>query len=389
MRPVPRRPLASPLAADAALAAVLVAASLVEPLLRRGEWHDTGLLEPGALLVAECAVLVARRCHPVAVWAATGLIASVYGLGTYPDPALHYGVLVGIYSVAAHSSRRTSLRAGIVTALCILGVLLVDGTRSDLMDWAFVYLTAGTAWLLGEMMRTQRAYAAELEAKAEDLERRRQEEASRAVADERVRLARELHDVTAHHVSVIAVQAEAGQALLPGQPDRAADVLAGIATSARQALGDLRRLLGVLRSDADGGGAGAKEAERAPQPGLAAVPALVDHVRAAGVPVELKVEGTPAPVEAAVDVSAYRIVQEGLTNVLRHAGPCAAEVVVRYDGEELVVEVSDDGARNGSAANGGGLGLVGMRERAAMLGGRLEAGPRPGGGFAVRARLPL
>ncbi|HEX9993067.1 MAG TPA: histidine kinase [Acidimicrobiales bacterium] len=363
----------APLLVDALFAVALAAASLVEPLMRRGDWEHAALLAPCLLLVAECAVLVARRRHPVAVWLAAGVVASAYGLSSHPDPTLHYGVMVAVYSVAAHSSRRTSIRAGVATAAIVLAVLLVD-RGADFADWTTTYLTVGTAWLLGESMRANRAHAA-------GLARRREEEARRAVADERVRLARELHDVTAHHVSVIAVQAEAGQALLPDRPERAAEVLEGIATSAREALGELRRLLGVLREDSAAGG------DRVPQPGLGALPALVDQVRAAGLPVDLRVEGDAQPVPAAVDVSAYRIVQEGLTNVLRHAGPCSAAVVVRYEPGAVALEVADDGAGPPSG-DGDGLGLVGMRERAAMIGGHLEAGPRPGGGFAVRARLP-
>jgi signal transduction histidine kinase len=302
----------------------------------------------------------------VAVWLVEGILVSTYGLGPWPDPHLQYGVLIAVYTVSAHTARSTARWAGVVTAVAMGAVLLVDPEGTDVLDWAFNFLSVGTAWLLGDNMRTSRAAS--------------NEQAQRAVAEERVRLARELHDVTAHHVSVIAIQAEAGQALLPTDPGRAAEVLERIADSSREALGDLRRLLGVLRSDGEPG-------ERAPQPGLAALPDLVANIEQAGVPVDLRVEGVAPRLDATVDLSAYRIVQEALTNVVRHAGPAHATVTVRYEGHEVGLEVADDGV--GPYGNGaGGLGLAGMRERVALLGGQFDAGPRPGGGFAVRARIP-
>ncbi|MDQ4071058.1 MAG: sensor histidine kinase, partial [Actinomycetota bacterium] len=339
----------------------------------------------GLLLVAENAVLAARRLHPVAVWLTTGVLIAVYGLGPYPDPWLHYGPMVALYTVAAHSSRSTSRRAAIVTAVAILTVLLADWGSADVVDWTGAYVTSAAAWLLGENVRTQRAYAREMAARAEEAERRRQDEARRAVAEERLRLARELHDVTAHHVSVMAIQAEAGQALLPDDPGRAAETLARISASARQALGDLRRLLGALRDDGD-----PATETLSPQPGLAALPKLAEEVSSAGVPVDVRVEGEPGALGGTVDVSAYRIVQEALTNVLRHAPGARADVVVRYEADEVEIEVANDGAGNGQVPSqqGRGHGLVGMRERAAMLGGRLEAGPGDGGRFVVRAWLP-
>jgi signal transduction histidine kinase len=354
------------LVADVGLAALVLAAFVVELWARDDIGPEDRPWTALALLTLEAVVLVPRRRHPVVVWLAEGIIVSTYGLGPWPDPHLHYGVLVAMYTVAAYTSAATSRRAALVTATVMGLVLLVDPEDTDVLDWAFNFLSVGTAWLVGENLRTSRAV---LTGNAE-----------RAVAEERVRLARELHDVTAHHVSVIAIQAEAGQALLPDDPGRAAEALERIAESSREALGDLRRLLGVLRSEDETG-------ERAPRPGLAALPQLVAHVEAAGVPVALHVEGEPTPLATAVDLSAYRIVQEALTNVVRHAGPAHATVTVRYGPEDVGLEVSDDGV--GPYGNGGGgLGLTGMRERATLLGGDFDAGPRPGGGFSVRARLP-
>ena len=355
------------LVTDAAVAAIVLAAFLVELWASDDAGPDDRPWTAVALLVAESLVLLARRWHPVLVWVTSGVVVSAYGLGPWPDPHLHYGVLVAAYTVAAHTSAATARKAGLAAAVAMGAVLLVDPGGADILDWAFNFLSVGTAWLLGESIRTSRAAAGD--------------QAQRAVAEERVRLARELHDVTAHHVSVIALQAEAGQSLLPDDPQRALEVLERIGTSAREALGDLRRMLGVLRSEEEPG-------ERSPQPGLGALPALVAHVRQAGVPVELHVEGTPTPLDAAVDLSAYRIVQEALTNVLRHARARHATVTITYDDAGVGLEVADDGMGPPSRGRGQGMGLAGMRERAALLGGDLEVGPRPGGGFAVRARLP-
>ena len=368
---------------DAAFAAALTCAALVEFFV--GMPVDERSWAGGLLLFAENAALVFRRSHPVAVWAMCGTIVAAYGLGPYPDPWLHYGAMVSLYSVAAHSSRSRSRRAAGATAAIIFAVLLADGGNADAVDWTGVFITSAAAWLLGENVRTQRAYANEMAARAEEAERRRDDEARRAVAEERLRLARELHDVTAHHVSVMAVQAEAGQALLPADPERAAQTLGRIAASAREALGDLRRLLGVLRDDGGAEGEG-----RAPQPGLDALPQLAEEVQEAGVPVTLRLEGVRDTLRSSVDVSAYRIVQEALTNVMRHAPGAHADVVVRFDSDAVEIEVTNERAANGDGTppNRRGLGLVGMRERAALLGGRLDAGPEGDGRFVVRARLP-
>ena len=202
------------------------------------------------------------------------------------------------------------------------------------------------------------------------------------MAEERLRLAQELHDVVAHSMSVIAVQAGMGAHIIDTKPDEARWALESIADTSRSTLQEMRRLLGVLR-DEDGARA------HAPAPGLADLGRLVDDVRGAGVPVSLAVEGTPDAVPHGVELSVYRVVQEGLTNVIKHAGSAHASVTVRCRPDEVEVEVVDDGRGAAVAPNGsGGHGLVGMRERAALWGGTLDAGPRPGGGYRVRARLP-
>ncbi len=214
---------------------------------------------------------------------------------------------------------------------------------------------------------------------AEERAERSEEHAQRAVDDERSRIARELHDVIAHSVSVMTVQAGAVRRLLKPDQEREREALLTVEETGRQALTEMRRLLGVLRQSDE-------KAALAPQPGLATLEQLVAQVREAGLPVELRVEGEEIALPPGIDLSAYRIVQEALTNALKHAGPARAWVVVRYGADEVEVEVANDGVSNGGS---GGYGLIGMRERAALYGGDLTAGPRDGGGFTISARLPV
>jgi signal transduction histidine kinase len=373
-----------PIVADGALAAVVLAVALVEVGLNDEQTLDRyDRVLSTTLLVLMSVVIVFRRRHPVAVWLASGVLISIYGVASFPDPMLPYGPLIAVYTVAAYTSWRTSMITGIVTAAVIAGGMIID-PHDDLVDWLVAFLSTTTAWLIGNNVRTYRAYTSELEAKAERLDRDRRAEAERAVADERLRLARELHDVAAHHVSVIALHAEAGQALLPDDPERADQSLAVIGEVARTTLTELRRVVGVLRDD--------QAAPLAPQPGLDQLPLLVDEVERAGLPVTLEVSGTPGSISRTLDTSVYRIVQEALTNVLRHAGPATAHVRIGYEPGAVAVEVLDDGVGTANGAGpvlpDGGHGLEGMKERAAMLGGTLTAGARPDRGFAVVARLP-
>jgi signal transduction histidine kinase len=246
-----------------------------------------------------------------------------------------------------------------------------------------VLAIAAVAWLVGFAYHERNRRTAELTARAERAERERETEARAAAAEERARIAREMHDVVAHSLSVMVVQAGAAEAMLDADPERARRPLAAVQQTGRSALTELRRMLGVLREMADEGPG------LAPQPGLSALDELARQVREAGLPVNVRVEGEPRPLPPGIDLSAYRIVQEGLTNALKHAGPATAEVVVRYGPRELELVVRDDGRGRGPSANGGGHGLLGMRERVALYGGDLTAGPRPEGGFALAARLPL
>jgi signal transduction histidine kinase len=341
--------------------------------------------------------LAARRRFPEAVLGigvASGLAVAALGL---PPIVLGIAILVAVYSVAAYGDRWASL-AGLAAAAVGSAAIQLTPARFQWPTPVTNTLIIGAAWLLGHFAHNYRAYAARLEERTAELERARQELARRAVTEERLRLARELHDVVAHAISVIAVQSGVGAHVAGTQPQEAAKALAAIEATSRAALTELRRLLGVLRRDSE------PQGDLAPVPGLADLEGLLAEVAKAGLAVRLRVEGTPSPLPAGVDLSAYRIVQEALTNVVKHAGPARAQVVVGYRDHDVTVEVTDDGrgvtAPTGDGGRGltaptgddqarVGHGLIGMRERVAAFGGDLEAGPRPSGGFRVAARLPL
>jgi signal transduction histidine kinase len=368
----------------ALVAAGLSTAVFVENPVIRGLPRGT-LALAYALALLHTLPLAARRRFPAAVLVtsvASGLAVAASGL---PPEILVMVILVAVYSVAAYGDRWVSL-AGLAAAE--VGSAAVQLTPGRFQNPTPVTngLIIAAAWLLGHFVGVRRAHAARLERTAE-LERARAELARRAVVEERLRLARELHDVVAHSISVIAVQSGVGAHVAKTQPEEAARALAAIEATSRAALTELRRLLGVLRQE------GEPEGSLAPVPGLADLDALLAEVAKAGLAVRLGVEGTPSQLPAGVDLSAYRIVQEALTNVVKHAGPARAQVVVGYGDRDVTVEVTDDGrgvtAPTGDGRAGVGHGLIGMRERVAAFGGDLEAGPRPGGGFRVAARLPL
>jgi signal transduction histidine kinase len=293
-------------------------------------------------------------------------------------------MLLAFYSVGANCDDRRSL---FVAAAALAAIAAVDLAQPGFFNSnatsprPSAWLAFAIAWLVGRDLRRRRQRMADLESRALLLEHEREEKARLAVAEERGRIARELHDVVAHAVSVIVVQAQAGPHLLP-DPERASGVFRAIESSGRDALAELRRLLGILRSED-------QQLAIGPQPGLDSLHSLIEQVRASGLPVELRVEGEPVHLPAGIDLSAYRIVQEALTNVVKHAGEASAEVVIRYRERELELDVVDDGRSGITSVNGSGHGLIGMRERVALYGGTLETGARNGGGYAVRARLPL
>jgi signal transduction histidine kinase len=256
-----------------------------------------------------------------------------------------------------------------------------NGESYSAGDFGFITVLSLAPWLVGKAMRGRLAHLDVLETQAARAERAQEERARAAAKEERARIARELHDVIAHSVSVMVVQAGAAEEVLRQAPERALEPIRAVQDTGRAALAEMARLLGMLRRDAE-------ELGLAPQPGLDDLGALVGEARAAGLPVQLHVEGESRPLPVGADLSAYRIVQEALTNARKHAREAQATVTVRYTSDALELEVLDNG-QGGKSAREGGHGLIGMRERVALFGGELDAGPNAGGGFRVHARLPL
>jgi signal transduction histidine kinase len=301
-------------------------------------------------------------------------------------------VIAALYTVAAYRPRSISVPALIV---CLVGslVAILSWAPSNVVDstWAFCGVAAVfagpalLAWLLGDSMQWRRGYYRGLEERAARLERERDAQSQIAVAAERARIARELHDVVAHHVSVMVVQADGAAFALKAAPDQAQTALTAISRTGRQALTEMRRLLGVLRSADD------DNAELEPQPGVEQLAKLLEQARATGLPVSFAVEGVPRQLPTGAALATYRIVQESLTNARKHGGPTVtAAVTLRFCEEQLAIKVTDDGRRTGAAIRGDGQGhgLIGMRERVEIYGGSVSAGPWPGG-WRVVATLPL
>lgn len=332
--------------------------------------------------------LAARRRLPLLVLAVTAvLVALTYLAGeVHQGPFIILPVLVALYTAAEHGDRRAAVIAAVGVALALLGGLLVATGVVDALGvlWGIGWLAA--AVVTGEVVRNRRDYMAAVEARAMEAERTREEEARRRAGEERLRIARDLHDVVAHNLSTINVQAGVAAHLLDSGPEPARSALLAIKQASKDALTELRSTLGVLRETDEPG----EGAPREPAPGLARLDALVARTTAAGLPVELSVDGTPKQLPGQVDLAAYRIVQESLTNALRHAGDARATVRLTYGDDTLEVVVDDDGrGTTAGPARHGGHGIAGMRERAAATGGDLDVGPRPGGGFRVRATLSL
>ena len=335
--------------------------------------------------------LAFRRRWPVPVLYATLVGLVVYLVGEYPGGPVFLGVFIAIGTVASILATREAVPHVVVAVVVLAGAALVRGSTgsgdpTDDNVWAhLVYLSwTVVAFFIGKAIRDRRELLAGLRERNRHLEETREEEARRRVAEERVRIARDLHDIVAHNIAGISLQAATGAHVATAHPDQAHQALLAIREASKQTLDELRSTLHLLREGEDA-------APLAPTPGLDALPTLVTSVEAAGIPVDLEVLGDVSDVPDAVAGATYRIVQESLTNVMRHAGP--ATVVVRLestpDGIDLRVE--DDGRGASAAPDGapGGHGLAGMRERVLALGGSVAAGPRPGGGYAVRAWLPV
>ncbi|WP_225822680.1 sensor histidine kinase [Streptomyces naphthomycinicus] len=383
---------AHPLALDAALAAgvlvCMVAGSFAVP---RGEHGITwGMRTPAVLslllMLAGAVALVFRRRAPRTVLAVTGTVSLVELVTGDPRAPVAMSAVVALYTVAATTDRPTTWRLGLLTMTVLTAAAMLAGPlpwyaqeNLGVLAWTGIGATAGDA------VRSRRAVVQAIRDRAERAERTREEEARRRVAEERLRIARDLHDVVAHHIALVNVQAGVAAHVMDKRPDQAKEALAHVREASRSALNELRATVGLLRQSGD------PEAPTEPAPGLSRLEELADTFRSAGLPVALARTDQGTELPAAVDLAAYRIVQEALTNVQKHAGSAArAEVSVVRVGRSMEVTVVDDGA--GEAAvpqTGGGHGLLGMRERVTALGGTLTTGPRYGGGFRVHAILPV
>ena len=333
--------------------------------------------------------IVVRRKYPAQVFWTVIAIGAVQVLTPrYIGPS-DFAVPIALYCLAAYRPRRQSLTG---LAVCIFGALVAvlriqpNTGHDQLILYTFVFGLLSSpmvvAWVAGDSMQYRRAYYVDLEEKANRLERERDQQAQIAAATERARIARELHDVVAHNVSVMVVQAEGAAYAMDTSPESTRRALGAIAETGRTALVEMRRLLGVLRTQ-DG------VAERAPQPGIDQLEDLLEQVRSTGVTVEFRVDGVPVELSQGVALAAYRIVQESLTNARKHGGPLVSACVgMHYNERELRLRVVDDGRGAHAPTDGQGNGLAGMRERVAMFGGELSAGPLPTGGFQVEAVLP-
>jgi signal transduction histidine kinase len=383
---------ANPLLVDALIAFGLTALSLVTIA---GGARDLGSYDPLSLvlLVLTTLPLIARRRWPIAVFAIT--FGATMAHAALAREALNttLGFLIALYTVGEYEDRRRSGLAAIIAAVSVAILISIRAPLpAGLSGLVQTELAILAAWVLGTWARDRRRQLETAEARAGRLESEREERDRRAVAEERERIARELHDVVTHHVSVIVIQAGAAERALDRRPEDARTAIEAIDRTARQALADMRRMLGILGRASQSGSSEGSAGDLAPMPGLDRLGELIDQVRAAGTPVELAVTGERRPLDPGIELSAYRIVQEALTNALRHAPGARTRVAVGYGSSALQIQVDDDGAsgavRGGPSTAGSGHGLIGMRERVSVFGGEFQAGPTDRG-FRVTATLPL
>ncbi len=373
---------ANPYALDTALAAlVLFAVSLQWIFPDEG---DDPLTWQGWLLGAATAVpLVWRRRAPFTTACAVSVATPAQALYHAPPPDVMYGGMVVLYTLAAEGrpwQRRTMLAGWVIGVV----TTMQHQAAKEPFEYAFHLMGLICAYALGMLARVQRAYTTELEDRARRLERERAADTARARAEERSRIARDMHDILAHAVSLMVVQAEAGPVVVRKDPARAEATFDTIAATGRDAMNQLRRILGVLKEERPEG----EDVPRLPQPSVTALPALVDRVReSTGLRAELRTTGVPRPLSSDTEVAAYRVVQEALTNTVKHARASLAVVELDWAQERVTVTVTDDG--RGPSAPSGGHGLIGIRERAAACGGSAETGAGPDGGFRVVVRLPV
>jgi signal transduction histidine kinase len=356
------------------------------------------------LVVLQAVPLAWRRRWPVGVFVAVGIPRAIYDQLNLNFAPIPLGTAIAYYTVMERCSTRVRV---VITALLAVGLIRSQTLpgHTEPYDFFVAVLQVAVAGTLGILSRTRRAYLQAVETRAEQAEAERERQVALVAAEERTRIARELHDVVAHHVSLMAVQSEAAAALLPGRPAEAGQAVEIIGQTAREALTELRRLLGVLRGPADVNA----RAATAPVPSISELEEVIGQVRQAGIAVNLRVEGSPSKLPPGVDLTAYRIVQEALTNTIKHSGAGEVAVTVSYEPGYVTVSVTDtgngavavtlgrtarrdrpdssDGAGARPAASGG-FGLAGIAERVASCGGSLTVGPGDAGGFAVTARLP-
>ncbi|MFG2112423.1 histidine kinase [Streptomyces sp. NPDC048718] len=392
---------AHPLALDTGLAALVFVSMFVASFADRHGAPDGGATfgrhtpttAGVVLMLAGSAALVLRRGRPIEVLAVTTAVSLVDVIGE-PRPApVIFGAVIALYTVASRTDRPTTWKLGLVTMTALTGGAMFFGPNPwYAQENLGVFAWTGMAAAAGDAVRSRRAFIDAIQERAERAERTREEEARRRVAEERLRIARDLHDVVAHHIALVNVQAGVAAHVMDKRPDQAKEALAHVRTASRSALDELRATVGLLRQSGD------PEAPTEPVSGLAVLDDLLATFRNAGLPVDVTRTDIDAaggaPLPAAVDLAAYRIIQEALTNVRKHAGSEArAEVSVLRVGRTVEVTVLDDGAGRQATAepadDGGGHGLIGMRERVTALGGALTAAPRYGGGFRVQAILPV
>jgi signal transduction histidine kinase len=379
-----RWPLARRYLFDALIVAVAVEGALEVAL--RQDASDAPSLTPWLAVPATAVVvlpLLARRRFPFAAPAATWVIAAA--LSFVDGRLVVFTASASIAGLAAsfllgNLRDGTQARLGLAVVLAGAAFVIYNGPDFSAAELVFTPILFGIGWLAGYAVRERAEQAEEAEERAAQAEREREAAARVAVAEERARIARELHDIVAHAVSVMVLQVGAVRHRLPQELAEDREALDDVERAGRTALAEMRRLLGAMRRDGDG-------VDLSPQPGLDRLESLADEVGRAGLPVRLHVEGEAGPLPRAVDLSAYRIVQEGLTNALKHAGASHADVTVRYETDELRLEVRDDGVGTAST-DGLGHGLVGIRERVKIYGGEMSAGAAPEGGFVLSARLP-
>ncbi|KUO03770.1 histidine kinase [Streptomyces caeruleatus] len=379
------------MALDAALAvavlACMVAGSFVDP---HGKNEVTWALRtPDALslllITLGAAALVFRRRAPMTVLALTGTASVVESVTGDPRAPVAMSAVIALYTVASTTDRPTTWRVGLLTMTVLTGSAMLAGP----LPWyaqenLAIFAWTGIGATAGDAVRSRRAFVAAIRERAERAERTREEEARRRVAEERLRIARDLHDVVAHHIALVNVQAGVASHVMDKRPDQAKEALAHVREASRSALNELRATVGLLRQSGD------PEAPTEPAPGLDRLDELAGTFRSAGLQVEIARADQGTTLPAAVDLAAYRVIQEALTNVRKHAGPEAkAEVSVVRVGPNVEITVLDDGAGDDESVEGGGHGLLGMRERVTALRGTLTTGPRYGGGFRVHAILPV